>query len=128
MTMSQDPALESELKHVLRERVDVRMQELQAEQERLENRLTKVKELLGTIGADKDAAAEKDFQRVKRTVAKTRRAVPKKPSPKGAEAANPSGTAVARRPGLPNEPTAASVASPADSSSSNQTKPKTERD
>jgi hypothetical protein len=80
MTMSQDPVLESDLKAVLRERVDVRLQELHAEQSRLEDRLGKVKSIIQTIETDRNAVAARDLQRFKQTVAKNRRQPTKKTS------------------------------------------------
>ncbi len=79
LTLSKDPALEDELKHVLRERVDVRLKQLEFERDRLHDRLAIVESSIKAISANKDAAADKDYQRIKRSVARNRRPMPKKP-------------------------------------------------
>lgn len=80
MTVSNDPALESALKRILRERVDVRLDELQAERGRLEKRLGNVRTMIQNIEADREAASARDLQRVKRTVVRNRRPLTKKPA------------------------------------------------
>jgi len=125
MTMSQDPALEAELKQILRERVDVRLKDLQAERGRLQDRLSKVDKSIHDIEADKTAVAEKDFQRIKQSVvARSRRPALKrsnKPEAKSTGGANP---VIADRPRPATNPTAASVVAPADPASTAPKKPK----
>jgi hypothetical protein len=114
MTMSQDPALEAELKQVLRDRVDVRLKQLVSERGRLQERLTVVTKTIEKIQTDKNAVADGDLQRIKRTIAKNRRPAPKRPSPNE----NTAKPVVAERPRVPADKSAASVTAPADSSNS----------
>jgi len=113
MTMSQDPALEAELKKILRERVDLRLKQLQLERGRLQDRLAQVKTSIQTIEADKEAAADKDLQRIKLSVARNRRPA-KKPAPNETKSTSPARPVVAERPRVPAEKTAASVTQPTD--------------
>jgi hypothetical protein len=82
MTMSQDPGLEDELVTVLRDRADVRLREYQLERRRLEDRLKKVDAAIESL-ADKNLAADKDLQRIKRTLARSRRVAKKPPGLQG---------------------------------------------
>jgi hypothetical protein len=115
MTMSQDPALEAELKQVLRDRVDVRLKQLQFERGRLQDRLTVVNKTIEKIQADKNSVADGELQRIKRSIAKNRRPAPKRPTPNDGTSAKP---VVAERPRVPADKSAASVTAPADSSNS----------
>jgi hypothetical protein len=81
MTMSKDPGLEAELKRIVRERVDVRLQEQRAEQQRLRERLSKLEASLAAMQSDPEAVAARDLQRIKKTVAQARR--PAKAAAKG---------------------------------------------
>jgi hypothetical protein len=114
MTMSQDPALEAELKQVLRERVDVRLKQLQFERGRLQDRLAQVKTSIQGIEADKEAAADKDLQRIKRSVARNRRPAARKPASDETKSTSAARPVVAQRPRIPAEKTAASVTQPTD--------------
>ena len=78
LTMSQDPAIESELKKILRERVDVRLKELEFEREQIENRWNNVDSAIRDIERNKTAVANRDFQRIKNSVARNRRPSAKK--------------------------------------------------
>ena len=109
MTISQDPALEGELKQVLRERIDVRLKQLDSERGRLQDRLAQIKKSMDAI-EDKEAAADKDLQRIKRSVARNRRPA-KKPAVHDANAAGAS-PVVAERPHVPVDKTAASATPP----------------
>lgn len=125
MTMSKDPALEAELKQILRERVDVRLADLQAERGRLQDRLSKVDKSIHDIEADKTAVAEKDFQRIKQSVvARSRRPTPKKPSKPEAKSTGGANPVIADRPRPATNPTAASVVAPADPTSNGPKKTK----
>jgi hypothetical protein len=115
MTMSQDPALEAELKQVLRDRVDVRLKQLESERGRLQDRLTVVNKTIDKIQADKNAVADGELQRIKGSIAKNRRPARKKPTPNETTSAKP---VVAERPRVPADKSAASVTAPADSSNS----------
>jgi hypothetical protein len=114
MTVSQSPALEAELKQLLSERADVRLKEYQFERARLVDRLTKLNASIQAIETDKNAVVDKDLQRIKRSVARSRRPAKKlttKPSPAIASKAG-----VTEPPRPPAVPTAASVTPPADTS------------
>jgi hypothetical protein len=115
MTLSQDPALEAELKQVLRDRVDVRLKQLKFERDRLQDRLTTVNKSIQKIEVDTKAIADADLQRIKRSIAKSRRPAPKKPSPNETQS-NPTKPIVAERPRLPAVKAAASVTAPASGS------------
>jgi hypothetical protein len=123
MTMSQDPALEAELKQVLRDRVDVRLKQLQFERGRLQDRLTVVNKTIDKIQADKTAVADGELQRIKRSIAKSRRPAPRKPNPNETGPLRPSKPVVAERPRVPTDKTAASVTAPPATANS-QTKSK----
>jgi hypothetical protein len=119
MTMSQDPALEAELKQVLRDRVDVRLKQLESERGRLQDRLTVVNKTIDKIQADKNAFADGDLQRIKRSIAKNRRPASRKPN---ANETGPAKPIVAERPRVPADKSAASVTAPADAAKSNKSK------
>jgi hypothetical protein len=119
MTMSQDPALEAELKQILRDRVDVRLKQLQFERGRLQDRLTVVNKTIDKIQADKSAVADADLQRIKRSIAKNRRPAPKKPSANDTRPAKP---IIAERPQVPADKSAASVTAPADKANNSKSK------
>jgi hypothetical protein len=68
MTMSDDPALEAELKATLLQLVDVRVRELKLERERIAQRVEKIDEMISAIEADREAAALEDLLRMKRTL------------------------------------------------------------
>jgi hypothetical protein len=123
MTMSQDPALEAELKQVLRDRVDVRLKQLQFERGRLQDRLTVVNKTIDKIQADKAAVADGELQRIKHSVAKNRRPAPRKPNPDEIKPASPIKPIVAERPRVPTDKTAASMTAPPATANS-QTKSK----
>ena len=123
MTLSQDPALEAELKQVLRDRVDVRLKQLQFERDRLQDRLTTVNKSIQKIEVDTKAMADADLQRIKRSIAKSRRPAPKKPSPNETQS-NSTKPIVAERPRLPAVKAAASVTAPATGSPNTQNKSK----
>jgi hypothetical protein len=126
MTMSQDPALEAELKNVLRDRVDVRLKQLQFERDRanarlkqletergrLQDRLTVVNKTIDKMQADKNAVADGELLRIKQSIAKNRRPAAKRPAPNDGSAK----PVVAERPRVPADKSAASVTAPADSS------------
>jgi hypothetical protein len=119
MTMSQDPALEAELKQVLRDRVDLRLKQLESERGRLQDRLTVVNKTIDKIQADKNAFADVDLQRIKRSIAKNRRPASRKPNANDSRALKP---IVAERPRVPTDKSAASVTAPADAAKSHKSK------
>jgi hypothetical protein len=109
LTMSPDPAREAELKQVLRDRVDLRLQEYQFERDRIQKRLVTLGTLIHQIETDRAAVAQKDFDRVKQMIARNRRAPSKKPANSPAQSTTPQKPVVAERPQLPGVPSAASV-------------------
>lgn len=70
MTMSDDPELEAELKTILRQRTELRLQQLSEERDRLKTRLERIEENIARIESDPEAAAARDLERVKRNLAK----------------------------------------------------------
>ena len=69
MSMSSDSEkLDSQLRTLLQERVDLRLRQLRAEQERIESRLARLTETIEEIESDPEAAALRDLQRVKRSL------------------------------------------------------------
>jgi hypothetical protein len=123
MTLSQDPALEAELKQVLVDRVDVRLKQLHLEKDRLQDRLTTVTKSIQKMETDKTAVADADLQRIKRSIAKSRRPIPKKHAPTETQS-NSTKPIVAERPRLPAVKASASVVAPAADSPSTQSKSK----
>jgi hypothetical protein len=119
MTMSHDPALEVELKQVLRERVDVRLKQLQFERGRLQERLSVVNKSIEKIQANEQAVADAELERIKLSIAKNRRPAPRKPAPNETRPARP---VIAERPRVPAEKSAASVTAPGPHSSQNKAK------
>jgi hypothetical protein len=71
MTMQGNLRLESQLTKLLRERVNIRLQQLTQDRERLAGRLQRIDQAIENISRDPEAAALKDLQRVKRTFDKT---------------------------------------------------------
>jgi hypothetical protein len=71
--MSEDPAVEAELKTALKDRVALRLRELNAERDRLNSRLSRIGEQIKSIETNPDAAAERDLQRVKASIRKDAR-------------------------------------------------------
>lgn len=68
MSMSDNVELDGQLKSLLHERVQLRLQQLQSERERLQARLANIDESISQIESDPEAAAIKDLQRVKRSL------------------------------------------------------------
>ncbi|HUG92975.1 MAG TPA: hypothetical protein VML55_19195 [Planctomycetaceae bacterium] len=68
MSSSGSVELDSQLKALLEQRVDLRLRQLQSERERLETRLSRLNETIENIEANPEEAALKDLQRVKRSL------------------------------------------------------------
>ncbi|HEV3300244.1 MAG TPA: hypothetical protein VG055_11410 [Planctomycetaceae bacterium] len=114
MTMSQTPALETELKQLLAERADVRLKEFKSERVRLQDRLTKLNVSIQALETDKNAVVEKDLLRIKRAVAARSRRPAPRPANKPSQPAIASKAIVSEPPRPPAVPTtAASVTPPA---------------
>jgi hypothetical protein len=125
MTMTPDPAMEAELKQVLRERVDLRLKEYKFERDRIQQRLATLGTLIHQIETDPAVVAQKDFNRVKQLIARNRRPAAKKPAQSPAKTDTPAKPVVAERPQRPNARSAASVV-PTGDSSPGSSKPKSE--
>lgn len=76
-----DPKLEEQLKEALRERVELRIGQLEIEKQRLESRLRKLEEEISSLRDKPDVALEKYLQRVKRGLG-IRKRTNRKASPK----------------------------------------------
>jgi len=124
MTMSQDPVLEADLKKILRDRVDVRLKQLQFERGRLQERLNTVNRAIQGIEENQEAVADRDLQRIKRSVARSRRPASKKPTPNETKSSSPASPVIAERPRVPADKTAASVTPPSSESGNTPNKAK----
>lgn len=67
-TMSDNPSIDDELNAALDEWVELRLQQLRAERERLADRLTKLDATIGEIESDKEAVIIQELARVKRSL------------------------------------------------------------
>jgi hypothetical protein len=76
MTMSEDPALEGELKAVLHGRLQIRLQQLRAEQERLAARAARVSEMIADFERDPEGRIERDLNRIRRSIRTSEAAKP----------------------------------------------------
>jgi hypothetical protein len=77
-SMTDDPALEAELKDAVKTRVEVRLQDLSAERDRLLERAKKLDEQIQAIKANPEKAAEDDLRRVNASIKKDSQKRPKK--------------------------------------------------
>ncbi len=90
MTMSSDPMLEAEIKSLLLERLELRLQQLTTERDRLQSRVDKLNENIHAIVNDRDSAALNELKRLKKSLARytlkansrTKRTPQKRPSKK----------------------------------------------
>lgn len=73
MTMSDDPELEAELHNLLKKRLETRLELLKLERERQAARLEKLQDQIQEIEEDRDAAIQKDLQRIQRSLGITQR-------------------------------------------------------
>ena len=64
--MTDDPGQADELRVLLKERLEVRRQELLLEQQRLNRRLDQLQQLLDRLDGDPDEMVEREFRRVQR--------------------------------------------------------------
>ena len=67
LTMSDNPALEAELKAAVREKVELTLTERKAERERLQRRVEKLDQTIVELSAKLDEVAEKEFAALKRS-------------------------------------------------------------
>ncbi len=70
MTMSSDPMLEAEIKSLLLERLELRLQQLTTERDQLQSRVEKLNENIDAIANDRDSAALKELERLKKSLAR----------------------------------------------------------
>jgi hypothetical protein len=85
LTMSDNPALEAELKAAVRERVELTLAERRAERERLQKRVEKLDQTIGELSTKLDDVAEKELAAVKRSVQSNRPTAKSKLVRKGEE-------------------------------------------
>jgi hypothetical protein len=76
MTMTDDPALEAELRDALQARLDAKREQLQFERDRAAERVQMLESSLDAIQRDPAAALDREYERVTRGLRKTRKAVP----------------------------------------------------
>lgn len=76
LTMSDNPAIEAELKAAVREKVELTLAERKAERERLQKRVEKLDQTIGELSTKLDDVAEKEFAALKRSAQSS------KPTPK----------------------------------------------
>src|SRR5580704_19617550 len=119
MTMSQTPALETELKQLLAERADVRLKEFKSERVRLQDRLTKLNVSIQALETDKNAVVDKDLLRIKRAVAARSRRPAPRPANKPSQPAIASKVIVSEPPRPPAVPTTAASVTPQAASRAN---------
>ena len=67
LTMSDNPALEAELKAAVREKVELTLTERKAERERLQRRVEKLDQTIVELSAKLDEVADKEFAALKRS-------------------------------------------------------------
>ena len=85
LTMSDNPALEAELKAAIREKVELTLNERKAERERLQKRVEKLDHIIGELSTKLDDVAEKEFASVKRSAQSSKPTAKMKPVKKGDE-------------------------------------------
>ena len=85
LTMSDNPALEAELKAAVREKVELTLAERKAERERLQKRVEKLDQTIDELSTKLDDVAEKEFAAVKRTAQSSKPTTKVKPVKRGEE-------------------------------------------
>lgn len=85
LTMSDNPALEAELKAAVREKVELTLAERKAERNRLQKRVEKLDQTIGELATKLDEVAEKEFAALKRSAQSSRPTAKVKPTKKGDE-------------------------------------------
>ncbi len=83
LTMSDNPALEAELKIAVREKVELTLAERKAERDRLQNRIEKLDQTIGELTTKLDEVAEKEFAALKRSAQSSKPTAKTKPVKKG---------------------------------------------
>ncbi len=85
LTMSDNPALEAELKVAVREKVELTLSERKAERDRLQKRVEKLDQSIGELSTKLDEVAEKEFALLKRSAQSSKPTAKVKPVKKGDE-------------------------------------------
>lgn len=85
LTMSDNPALEAELKATIREKVELTLAERKAERERLQKRVEKLDQTISELSTKLDDVAEKELAAVKRSAQSSKPVAKPKPVKKGEE-------------------------------------------
>ncbi|MCX7407459.1 MAG: hypothetical protein NTZ32_05180 [Planctomycetales bacterium] len=83
LTMSDNPALEAELKVAVREKVELTLAERKAERDRLQKRVEKLDQTIGDLATKLDEVAEKEFAALKRSAQSSKPTAKTKPVKKG---------------------------------------------
>ena len=85
LTMSDNPALEAELKIAVREKVELTLAERKAERDRLQKRVEKLDQSIGELSTKLDEVAAKEFALLKRSAQSSKPTAKPKPVKKGDE-------------------------------------------
>lgn len=85
LTMSDNPAIEAELKTAVREKVELTLAERKAERERLQKRVEKLDQTISELSTKLDEVAEKELANVKKSAQSSRPTAKTKPGKKGEE-------------------------------------------
>ena len=85
LTMSDNPAIEAELKAAVREKVELTLAERKAERERLQKRVEKLDQTIGELSTKLDDVAEKEFAAIKRSAQSSKPTTKARPVKKGEE-------------------------------------------
>lgn len=85
LTMSDNPAIEAELKAAIREKAELTLAERKAERERLHKRIEKLDQSIGELSTKLDDVAEKELAAVKRAAQSSKPTAKSKPPKKGEE-------------------------------------------
>ena len=85
LTMSDNPAIEAELKVAVREKVELTLAERKAERERLQKRVEKLDQTISELSTKLDDIAEKELAAVKRSAQSSKPTAKTKPVKKGEE-------------------------------------------
>jgi len=79
LTMSDNPAIEAELKAAVREKVELTLVERRAERDRLQKRVEKLDQTIGELSTKLDDVAEKEFAALKRSAQSSKPTAKSKP-------------------------------------------------
>lgn len=85
LTMSDNPAIEAELKAAVREKVELTLAERKAERDRMQKRIEKLDQTIGELSTKLDDVAEKELAAVKRSAQSSKPTAKPKSVKKGDE-------------------------------------------